>query len=120
MNPVRKQILETMKGFKAEGSAAEASFAFTLGFIGFEGHFSGNPVFPGICQVQAALVMLEAWDKRKVCLEEIISAKFYSPVSPEETMYFKCSRVDPGSPVKVKISCGDKKIAELKLKVFYA
>ena len=120
MNFVRKQILESMREFKAEGSAAEASFAFTLGFIGFDGHFSGNPVFPGICQVQAALVMLEAWDKRKVFLEEITSAKFYSPVLPEETMCFKCSRDDSGGPVKVKISCGDKKIAELKLKVVYA
>ena len=56
-----------------------ASFLFPEDFIGFQGHFPGNKILPGVCQIQCVISMLEKWKKKNIVLREIVLAKFFSP-----------------------------------------
>ena len=117
MNIIRKEILAAMKSFKADPAGVEAIFSFSQDFSGFKGHFPENPILPGICQVQAAMLILEAWKKQEFKMEELVSAKFYSPVSVNEEIFFKGSLAPQSdSIVKFKVTAKDRKVADLKLK----
>jgi 3-hydroxyacyl-[acyl-carrier-protein] dehydratase len=117
MNLIRKEILASMKNFKADQNTAEASFLFTPDFSGFKGHFPDNPVFPGICQVQAGLLILESWKKQELKMDELVLAKFYSPVSLNEEIIFKAAIEDSsaGLTARFKVTAKDKKVSDLKL-----
>ncbi|MCK5844286.1 MAG: hypothetical protein KAG97_06230, partial [Victivallales bacterium] len=56
------------------------------GFIGFQGHFPGNPILPGICQVEMALAALEKAMERKVSLKTLTRGKYLNMVKPNETV----------------------------------
>lgn len=100
--------------------ALTARFTFPEDFIGFQGHFPGNKILPGVCQIQCALTMLEKWKNRDVMLKEIVHAKFFSTVVPSEEL--TCVRngieaTDADFILKAYISNDAKKISELKLKI---
>jgi len=104
-----------------ESGELNARFIFPEDFIGFQGHFPGNKILPGICQIQCALTMLEKWKEKRVELKEIMLAKFLSPVFPQDelTCMTKGLKEDNGVFIlKALLSKGSKKIAEIKLKVY--
>jgi 3-hydroxyacyl-[acyl-carrier-protein] dehydratase len=99
-----------------------ARFVFPEGFTGFKGHFPGNPVLPGICMVQALLVMLETRRQVDPALKEIVMAKFFSTVAPGTELQFDSREqaADDGTTLaKASVTAGDKKIAQLSVKVVY-
>ena len=100
-----------------------AHFIFPPEFSGFQGHFPGNPVLPGVCIIQAVLVMLEAWKKAPVSLKSVVSAKWLSPVKPCAELHFT-SRASGAegveSTVKTQVTCGGEKVAEVNLRVTYS
>ena len=103
----------------AEGIVT-ARFLFSDGFIGFQGHFPGRPVLPGVCKIQAVMVIMQTWYKRKIKLKEIISAKFFSTVTCREELVFECREHAENNNefiVKALVTSGCKKIAEIKLKM---
>jgi 3-hydroxyacyl-[acyl-carrier-protein] dehydratase len=51
----------------------------------FSGHFPGNPVVPGVCQVQMILETFSSIIHRKVKLTESDNVKFLSMINPVET-----------------------------------
>lgn len=117
MNKIRKEILDSMKGFKTDQTGAEAVFSFSPGFSGFKGHFPDNPIFPGICQVQAAMLIVGAWKKQELNMDELVLAKFYSPVSANEEVIFKGSFDEQSAAiVKFKVTTKDRKVSDLKIK----
>ena len=100
----------------------KARFNFSADFIGFKGHFPGKPVLPGVCKIQALLCMLEAATQKTPRLKEIVLAKFFAPVTCNEEILFKARQAPGGSEetlVKAFITSGDKKIAEIHLKVVF-
>ncbi len=120
MSSVKKGIEKCMRDLTASDNMLTAHFAFPENFIGFEGHFPGNKILPGVCQIQCALTMLEKWKNRDVMLKEIILAKFFSMVAPLEEVTCVCKGIEETAGdfiFKASISNGDKKIAEIKLKV---
>jgi 3-hydroxyacyl-[acyl-carrier-protein] dehydratase len=68
-----------------------ARFVFRADFIGFQGHFPGRPILPAVCEIQAALAMLEAWKGKPVALRDIILAKFATPVTCDEEVVYLCA-----------------------------
>jgi len=100
----------------------KASFSFPPMFIGFNGHFPGNPILPGVCKIQAILCVLEAATQRKPRLKEIDLAKFFAPVTYNEEIVLIISQSlegAEGAVVKALITNRDKKIAKIHLKVVF-
>ena len=69
----------------------QARFLFPPEFIGFQGHFPGKPILPAVCEIQAALAMLEAWKGAPVALRDIVLAKFATPVTCGEEVVYQCT-----------------------------
>jgi len=118
---MKKAIEECMSGFEAGDSGElSAAFIFPEDFIGFQGHFPGNKILPGICHIQCAVSMLERWQGGKAMLKEIISAKFFSPVLPDDVLICKAGSTVEGSGaviLKASFSRDNKKVSEMKLRV---
>lgn len=100
-----------------------ARFVFPPKFIGFKGHFPNRPVLPGVCNIQAVTAIFKVLRKREVKLREIVLAKFFTPVSPDQELFFECRSAKEESDqslIKVLVVSGDgKKIAELQLKLSF-
>ena len=119
---LRDDIINCMAGLSPNGDGFEAHFVFPDTFMGFQGHFPDNPILPGICTVQAVLVSAEAWKKTTVKLEEIVTAKFFLPVSPDDDLLLSCqqgTRKNGGSLLKAIVSCNDREVAKVTLQVAY-
>lgn len=57
----------------------------------YKGHFPGQPVVPGVIQLQIIKELLEKGLEKKLLLGKILSAKYYSMISPVETPEFDVS-----------------------------
>jgi len=111
-----------MTGFAKEGKRLTSCFTFPPGFIGFQGHFPQKKVLPGVCQIQCALTLLEQGSGKAVVLKEVVLAKYFSPVFPDDEV--TCVISDRGDTrgelvVKAAISRASDKISEMKLRVSY-
>ncbi len=51
----------------------------------FEGHFPGQPVLPGVCQMQIAKELVEKALERRIFLSESIQSKFLQMVDPTDS-----------------------------------
>jgi 3-hydroxyacyl-[acyl-carrier-protein] dehydratase len=121
---MKKAIEQCLAGFEAKDSGElSAAFIFPEDFIGFQGHFPGNKILPGICQIQCALSMLEKWQGKRAVLKEIISAKFFSPILPTEELICRAGSAAEGNGaviLKASFSRNNKKVSEMKLRVRFA
>ncbi|RJR16571.1 MAG: hypothetical protein C4581_09655 [Nitrospiraceae bacterium] len=118
---IKKAVEQCMSGFEAkESGELTAGFMFPDDFIGFQGHFPGSKILPGICQIQCALCMLEKLHGKKVVLREIISAKYFQPVLPSEELICRAGSTREASGdvvLKASFSMDNKKVSEMKLRV---
>ncbi len=96
-----------------------ATFVFPPDYVGFQGHFPGNPVLPGVCMVEAALAMLAATGLGAVRLMQMVSAKWFAPVRPGETLTFRATfsndETEGERKVRFRITRQEAKVAELSL-----
>ena len=122
MSKLRKEINKYMSEFRDDTKELTAHFCFSQEFIGFKGHFPERPVLPGVCIIQAVLCMLEQAIQERPKLKEIVSAKFFAHVTCNEKIVFTVRQSPEGSEdrfVKASITNGEKKIAEIKLRVSF-
>lgn len=124
MNKLAQEIEQSMLGLRESSQeGGEARFLFPPEFIGFKGHFPERPVLPGVCKIQATLLILKIWRKKKVTLKEIVLAKFFSPVVCGQEVTFTwrtCKGTGEETLIKVLITSEEKKIAQLQLKVHFS
>jgi len=109
------QVMEEINDFKTS-----ARFIFGKKFTGFKGHFPNKPILPGVCKIQAALMVLEERKHKNVRLAEIILAKFFTPATFNQELTFNLEehpKNSTESTVTVKVSCENKKVAELQLRI---
>jgi len=111
---IRKQIQVS----SLEEGTFTATFSFPATFSGFDGHFPGQPVLPGVCLIQVVLVAVEKALERKPELAGIVLAKFVAVTRPDETLTAVC-KVDE-TLIRAKISHGEERVAEVRLRVNYA
>ncbi len=123
MSRLVREIEQCMSGLsEAAGDEVTARFLFPPSFIGFQGHFPGRPILPAVCKVQAALAMLEASCEREVRLREIVSAKFFSPVTCGEEVLVRCAvakQEEGWAVVKATVARSGESVAKLKLRVTF-
>ena len=121
MNNLARIIERCMSRFETDGQGnVSARFVFPADFLGFQGHFPGNPVLPGVCMVQAVMVMAGKWAGTPGELKSLVLAKWFAPTGPGAELDFLV-RVSPngagGAKLKTKITRGGDKVAELTLAV---
>lgn len=117
MSRLRKEIRSSIKRFwmNTEGVLI-GHFSFPALFVGFQGHFPGKPILPGVCLIQAMLSLYEAYHSIPIRLVELKTAKFIAPVLPGEDIIMECQEVSKrGREIVIKTSCkkDNKKIAML-------
>ncbi len=115
---MKKEIKRHIRVYSLEDDSFSAEFCFPATFSGFAGHFPDQPVLPGVCLIQAVLSTAEKALGRNLELAEIVLAKFFSVSQPDETLTAVC-RVDQ-EMVRAKISRGDDRVAEIRVKVNHA
>lgn len=57
----------------------------------YKGHFPGQPIVPGVVQLQIIKELLEKGLKKKLLISKIISAKYYSMITPDDTPVLEIS-----------------------------
>lgn len=114
---VRSYIAEKLKIVSHTEGVVEASIVFDDAFPAFKGHFPGNPTLPGVCELICVEILLEKISGKNVSLTELSRTKFFSPVSPGESLRIELSGLpaDAGAlsdaALSVKIFSEDRKIA---------
>jgi 3-hydroxyacyl-[acyl-carrier-protein] dehydratase len=114
---MRKAIRQYMEQLSVDKNEAVAEFVFSKGFCGFQGHFPDNPIVPGVCLIQCALVLTEEICGRKVRLCLINSAKFMAAIEPAQSVRLKCSVSDDF--VDACFMSGEERVAAVKLRFVY-
>lgn len=90
MSRIHREIGQCMSGLQAGNGQIAAKFRFPSEFVGFQGHFEKNPVLPGICKIQAVLVMHEKLHGGKFRLKEVSQAKYFMPVTVGQEIAVVC------------------------------
>jgi len=112
---VKKEIDELLKDFAVEGDAATVEVSFPANFSGFQGHFPGQPVLPGVCQIGAAVALAGRMCGTRQVLSEIVNAKFVAMVVPDQLLLVQGTLVD--GLLRAGITSGGERVAEFKLRV---
>lgn len=102
MNALRRGIRDSAAGDIARTGAETVvrRYRFAPGFIGFSGHFPGNPVLPAIVQVCAVVSLAEEEGGKELRLAAVRSAKFLSPIRPDEEVSIRYRRrIDSGEDI---------------------
>lgn len=97
----------------------ERRYRFAPGFIGFSGHFPGNPILPAIVQVCAVVSLAVEESGKALRLAAVRSAKFLSPIRPDEEVSIRyCRRVDTGDDLcDATLSVAGKTVAAFQLEL---
>lgn len=77
-----------------DASAYSRSYIFKESFPGFDGHFPGNPILPGVIQTllgqNSSMEALEReFPAEKLKLQSVTRCKFLRPVKPMEKLDLK-------------------------------
>lgn len=102
MNELRKRIDASATGelMRSGPETVVRRYRFAPGFIGFSGHFPGNPILPAIVQVCAVVSLAEEEGGKTLRLAAVRSAKFLSPIRPDEEVSIRYRRrVDSGEDI---------------------
>lgn len=86
----------------------------------FKAHFPGNPIVPGVCQIQIAKELLEFVLKRPLCLVGAKNVKYMAVMTPQDlqSCYVRFSKIDSGSQdckAVVIMYTSDKQYSKLSL-----
>lgn len=123
MSEISVQTRQCMSDLTEMGPGElQARFRFPAAFIGFQGHFPGRPILPAVCEIQAALAMLEAWKGEPVALRDIILAKFAAPVTCDEEVVYQCAVTMEGGRdalVRSILATADRHVARFRLRVSF-
>ncbi|MCC8194260.1 MAG: hypothetical protein LIP28_06420 [Deltaproteobacteria bacterium] len=118
MKSLYSAVKRCMRGFPREiaPDVWEASFVFDADFAGFDGHFPGNPVVPGVAQIMAAV--LTAAPDREARLRRIGRSKFLGMVLPGDAMRVNAKTSRRGDTLLVTAECATRNGPCAHLKLF--
>jgi 3-hydroxyacyl-[acyl-carrier-protein] dehydratase len=121
MSALRKGIdASKLEALAATGTETGARrYRFGPGFIGFSGHFPGNPILPAIVQIRAVVSLAEAESGKTLRLAAVRSAKFLAPIRPDEDVWIRYRRrVDSGMDIcDATLSVAEKTVAAFQLEL---
>ena len=70
----------------------------------FAGHFPGNPILPGVFQLELTRMAAEAVLKCPLAVREVSKAKFRLPISPAETIRVELKLTEKDGAVQARAS----------------
>jgi 3-hydroxyacyl-[acyl-carrier-protein] dehydratase len=121
MNALRKGIdASAMEAPPETGTEAGVRrYRFGPTFIGFSGHFPGNPILPAIAQIRAVMSLAEEEGGKALALAAVRSAKFLAPIRPDEDVWIRVRRrVDSGIDIcDATLSVAGKTVAAFQLEL---
>ena len=103
-----------------DGKNSSCVITFDAAFRGFEGHFEGNPIVPGVCLIALARVHAEELLKRAFTVAEIRQCRFRRPIFAGEsarcTLQLELPEEDPKHPrLRAEIRCDNAVACQLRL-----
>ncbi|EFI33469.1 Beta-hydroxyacyl-(acyl-carrier-protein) dehydratase FabA/FabZ [Desulfonatronospira thiodismutans ASO3-1] len=96
MNAVRKVVLSARYHSPevVDNRTVRQYFCFSADFVGFSGHFPGDPVLPAVVQICMGVVLAEdlcpPGQKNNMLLEKVKRAKFLRKLTPEQMIMAEC------------------------------
>jgi len=79
-------------------TAGTAQLFFAADFPGFEGHFEGSPVVPGVCLVQVLVNLCRRKTGLDLRIKTLKQVKFFRPVPPETAVDFEFTLTEKNVP----------------------
>ena len=113
---MKREIEKHMSTVSLSETGAAAEFIFPDTFKGFQGHFPGNPIVPGVCLIQCALVLAEEALGKSLEVKMIKNAKFVATISPMQPVRLECT-FNERKIVGAEFTSDGNRIASLKLVV---
>jgi 3-hydroxymyristoyl/3-hydroxydecanoyl-(acyl carrier protein) dehydratase len=103
---VARGIVESIRNIEIRSDeSVEAVLCFQPGFVGFSGHFRGNPVLPGVVMIYTGWLLAQLCFKKELDLYSITRAKFAEPVYPFDMMNLEMKSInrddEPGGEYSV-------------------
>ncbi|MGE5247061.1 MAG: 3-hydroxyacyl-ACP dehydratase FabZ family protein [Verrucomicrobiota bacterium] len=94
MSALRREIRASAAGDieRTGQDTVTRRYRFAPGFIGFSGHFPGNPVLPAVVQVCAVVSLAEEEGGKPLRLAAVRSAKFLAPIRPDDVVSIRYRR----------------------------
>ena len=92
---------------------------FDPAFRGFEGHFEGNPIVPGVCLIQAARVAAEEALGKGLVTRSISNCRFRRPVAAGEQAALRIKLEKTGEDlwtVRADVRVGGEVCTQLQLR----
>ena len=118
---MRDEIGACLTVFVPEGEhAAQTAWVFPRTFTGFQGHFVGNPLCPGVCLVAAQLEAAGRLVGTRLELVEMENVKFMWPVFPDRQVDGRMKVVPLGDGcwrVQSDLQRGERRVAKFLLRV---
>ncbi len=98
MNDLSRAIAASAAGDVAAVAPDTAArrYLFAPGFPGFSGHFPGDPVLPAIVQLMTVVSFASEREGAPLKLAAVATAKFLSPIHPDEEVLVRYRKVDAG------------------------
>ena len=106
-------------GPEIEPSIWEANFCFDSSLPLFRGHFPGNPLLPGVMQVEMAHLAMERITGANYRIIRVKKAKFTGQVFPGDqvTVHLASKDWEDYLQVKAQLSVGGKKVGSVILEL---
>ena len=120
MNEIRKQLRAAISTGEVDASGAfTAEFSLPAAFVGFQGHFPGTPVAPGVCVIAAVLEAVRDALGTPVQMKRLASAKFFVPIRPGDAITMNVTVDDITAPGQIRASFASagKKVAQVSMRV---
>ena len=98
MNKIRKEIISsaTSSVEETQPGTIKQRYRFRPDFIGFSGHFPGNPILPAFVQILTALTLTEIYKGRPLKAASVEKAKFRIPLQPDQEIEVACRQLPAG------------------------
>jgi 3-hydroxyacyl-[acyl-carrier-protein] dehydratase len=121
VNALRREIAASAIGgmtIVAPDSVARR-YRFRREFVGFAGHFPGDPILPAVAQLAAVMSLAEEQAGTPLRLVAVDAAKFMSPVRPDDEIEVALTRraSAPGWLCDAIVAAGAKTAASFQLLV---
>ncbi len=100
-----------------EPDSWEAKFCFDPGLPLFQGHFPGNPLLPGVMQVEMANLAMTRITGAHYRVVGVKKAKFMGQIFPSDliTLHLAARDREGGLQVRVQLSVDGKKVGSVIL-----
>lgn len=101
--PGTRHLLVQSRELRTEGQQElfEAEVYVPADLVFFQGHFEGDPILPGVVQLDLAVLDLveEAWPELEGALRGVLRLKFVAPLRPDDRIRVVLRRAEPGRVV---------------------